>query len=344
MRIGINILYLIPGRVGGTETYARELIPYLAKKHELIIFCGREAAPTFSGPNIQVVTLPIYSESRAMRLLAEQTILPILCITKKIDVLFSLGYSAPFIHPCPSVVTIHDLNWYYHPEDFTWLERTIWQFLVRGSAKFSNHIITDSAFSADSIQKILGIKKSKVTSILHGVPKIINTMPTDLGYPYLFTVMADYPHKNFSTLLQVFAQLKLKFPTLHLVVCGLGRKIVDHKENVKILGYVTRAELASLYRGAKVFVFPSAYEGFGYPVLEAMSYGTPVVSSSSSSLTEVVGDGGILVESYAVAQYVKAISQLLDSESLRNKMIAKGNKRVSELKWSDTATKTLEIL
>lgn len=344
MLIGLNLLYLIPGKVGGTETYARELIFHLSKTHQLVLFCGRETAPTFTqSKNIQVITLPINSNNRLARILAEQILLPIYSLRYKLDVLFSLGYSAPFLHPCPSVVTIHDLNWHYHPEDFSPLNRFAWEWLTRLSARFSDHVITDSQYSRESLIQVLGLRKEKVTAILHATPTVLPTSKQTSQLPYIFTVLADYPHKNLASLLAAFARISSKRADLDLVICGLGNQPSSSKR-IKYLGYVTRVKLAELYAEAEVFVFPSAYEGFGYPVLEAMSYGTPVVSSRATSLAEVVGDGGILVDPYDVGSYVKAITKLLGSKKERSNWIKRGRQRASELKWEDTAKATLDVL
>lgn len=344
MLIGINLLYLIPGKVGGTETYARELVSHLSADNKLIIFCGKETSQTFRvSKNIQVITLPVYSSNRVARIIVEQTLLPLMAAKYKIDVLFSLGYSAPFIHSCPSVVTIHDLNWYYHPEDFGLINRLVWNLLTRLSAKFSDHVITDSTSSAKSIIAVLGINATHVTSILHATPGLLDTPAKKSKRPYLFTVLANYPHKNLKTLLEVFEIVSRDNPNLDLVICGLGKQ-ASSTDQIKYLGYVSRTELASLYKGAFAFVFPSAYEGFGYPVLEAMSYGTPVISSNATSLAEVVGDGGILVDPYDVAGYVAALERVIKSKSVRDQLIAKGTKRSRELKWESTAKHTLTVL
>jgi glycosyltransferase involved in cell wall biosynthesis len=344
MLIGINLLYLIPGKVGGTETYARELIPHLAKNNQLILFCGRETAQTFDeSENIKVVTLPLFSVNRVARLLAEQTLLPLFALFHRVDVLFSLGYSAPVVHFQSSVVTIHDLNYHYHPEDFNLINRLMWQVLTVLSAKSATHVITDSSSSAKSIVKVLGIKSGNVTSILHATPTVLNVPIKQTRRPYLFTVLGNYPHKNLKTLLEAFDHISEEYPRIDLVICGLGKQ-ASSTTRIKYLGYVSRRELASLYKGALAFVFPSSYEGFGYPVLEAMSYGTPVISSNATSLAEVVGEGGLLVDPYDVKGYVEAISQVIKSKDLRVKLINRGKKRAGTLKWENTAKQTERIL
>ncbi|GAB4028096.1 MAG: glycosyltransferase family 1 protein [Candidatus Microgenomates bacterium] len=361
MRIGLNILYLIPGGVGGTETYARHLISALIKQlkseDELIIYATRETAPTFTETKqLRVVTLPIYARNRVLRLLAEQILLPFYLLHDHIDVIFSLGYSSPILHPCPAVVTIHDLNWYYHPEDFGGIEKLVWQILTTTSAKTSNHIISISHATTDSLMRVLHIPDTKITTILHGSPekKMVKEGKSIIELPYLFTVLAGYPHKNLITLLQAFKEITKTNNELVLVVCGLSGRadsksqkyIRDNglENKVKILGYVDDNTLCNLYQNASIFVFPSAYEGFGIPVLEAMSYGVPVVSSNAFSLAEVVGNGGILVDPYNVAAYIGAVSKILKDSILRKDLIKRGQKRASELKWEKTATITLKII
>lgn len=368
MNIGVNILYIIPDKIGGTETYARNIIPALSKKlrrgDKLILFAGYETAPTFpTTHNIEIITLPVRSANRLARILAEQFLLPLYCVYYKVNIMYSLGYSAPFLHHCPSVVTIHDVNWYYHPEDFSPVNRLIWEYLTRLSAITSDHIVTDSKYSANSIVNILRVPLQKVTPILHGVPAPIklskkeateNLAKLKIKKPFILTVVAGYPHKNLSTLLKVFAIIAPKYKSLLLVVCGLGGKAdisnlklmknLGLHARVKILGYVDRKVLASLYLNTEVFIFPSAYEGFGYPPIESMSYGAPVVSANSSSLPEVVGNGGYLVDTYAVEQYVKSIETILTNKHLRNELVRQGKERIRKLNWEKSASDILLIL
>ncbi len=235
--------------------------------------------------------------------------------------------------------------------------------MVRISAATASHIITDSVSSAASIRSILKLDDKHVTPILHGAPRTIVLTPSNVratltkygvNKPYLFTVVSGLPHKNLHSLIHAFQILHSTYPKLNLVVCGLGglsaqsnQKLIKEKglqARVKLLGYVTSEELGVLYHSADIFVFPSAYEGFGYPVVEAMSYGAPVVSSNAFSLREVVGSGGILVDPYDIPDYVKSISMLLKSATLRQDMITRGTLRVSELKWDLTAQQTLAVL
>lgn len=361
MRIGLNILYLIPGGVGGTETYARHLIDAMTKQlkkgDELVIYASRETAPTFrEAKQIRVITLPIYARNRLLRLLAEQLLLPLYLIRDRINVIFSLGYSSPFLHLCPAIVTIHDLNWYYHPEDFDWVERIAWKFITVISAFSATKIVSISQATTNSLTSILNIPSSKISTILHGAPQRYKGKKGKKLFDsdYIFTVLAGYPHKNLITILKAFKIVSRKYKELLLVICGLSGKadysseqyIKDSnlEKKVKILGYVDNLTLSNLYQHAIIFVFPSAYEGFGIPVLEAMSYGVPVISSNAFSLKEVVSIGGITVDTYNVNSYVESINLLLGSSKERQSLIISGYERISRLKWDKAATEYLDIL
>lgn len=354
MRVGINVLYLIPNHVGGTETYARGLIEELEKsdKHnEYYIFCNKENFSTFKAhKNIHPVLVPITASNRALRLLLEQILLPIFAKLYKLDLLHSLGYTTPFFMPCKSIVTIHDLNWYYHPEDFSLARRIVWKFMVKNSAKSADLIIADSFATEKSIKDVLSIKNSKIKVVYPGTPKP-NSKEEKYGTvetlrPYILTVSAAYPHKNLITLLKAFNLAINKISYINLIIVGLGGKakgeikkyLVDHKleDKVHIAGYVDNAHLAYLYKSASCFVFPSAYEGFGFPVLEAMSHGVPVISSNAYSLREVVGNSALLFKPYDFEKLTENIIKLFRDDKLKEKYKKLGNSRVNEFSWHES--------
>lgn len=367
MRIGINLLYLIPGVVGGTETYARELIqslvPQLSQNDELIVFCSRETATTFKPrPKLRVVALPFYSHNRIARILAEQILLPIACQKNEIDLLLSLGYTQPFFLPCESIVTIHDLNWHYHPEDFSLTARLLLQLLVTISVNRSSAIIAISSATKQSLVKVLAVDPNKISVIYHGMTKsvidkrMLKQVRERFSLPnkYLFTVLSHYAHKNLETLITAFLIIQKDQPDLHLVIAGTGtdgaKKLRANylnklgNQNIHQLPFVTTQELATVYQESKVFVFPSAYEGFGLPVLEAMRCGAPVLSSNAFSLKEVVSNAGILIDPYDIAGYVKNVKKLLSSKQIRNKYIRKGFHNVDIYDWNICSQQTLSLI
>lgn len=367
MRIGINILYLIPRVVGGSETYARQLIKSILSQigddDELVLFCSRETSTTFkSDQKLLIVTLPIYSQNRVARLIAEQVSLPILCYKYGINLLLSLGYTQPCFLPCKSVVTVHDLNWYHHPEDFNLIPRLFLQLLVTMSAKRANAVIAISKSTKQSLVKVLSIDPKKIVVIYHGMTQpLIDGRAAKLvrekfSIPnkYLFTVLSHYAHKNLATIIQAFIAVQKNASDLHLVIAGTGTgdAKMSRTNYLKQLGnphihqlpFVTDQELAAVYHGSEIFVFPSAYEGFGLPVLEAMSHKVPVISSNAYALKEVVGSGGILVDPYNVEQYILSIKKLMKSNMLRQKYIKAGVEQVSNFTWDKCGSETLSLI
>lgn len=367
MRIGINLLYLIPDVVGGTETYAKELIAALlsqiGESDELVAFCTRESSTIFSSqPKLRIHILPFHSQNRIARIIAEQTLLPFYSLKEGIDVLLSLGYTQPLLLPCKSVVVIHDLNWKYHPEDFSLIPRIFLQFLTTLSARRSSAIIAISQATKTSIVEHLSIDPNKISVIYHGMTQSVNhegaisITRKKYGLPkkYLFTVLSHYVHKNLETLVGAYEAIGKDEASLHLVIAGTGTgnakrlraKYIKETGNPKIhlLPHLTNQELAALYQGAEIFVFPSAYEGFGLPVLEAMSHQTPVISSNAYALKEVVASGGILVDPYDVEQYIIAIKQLLKNKTLRQKCIQAGVRQVSKFTWEKCGKETLSLI
>ena len=363
MRIGLNLLYLIPNKVGGTETLARELVRGLAKldkKNAYYIFCNNENYPTFSDTSrIRRILIPINARNRALRLMVEQTVLPFVAQKYQLDVIHSLGYITPLACRCRKIVGIHDLNWYYHPEDFGLIERNVLRLLVTLSAKMSDKIIALSQASKKSIVKVLKVKKDKVEVLYGCTPKLATPGPRKslvkfgIDKKYLFTVLAAYPHKNLIGALRAFRILIEKGHDILLVVAGLGGRASDLTstyikqakigDRVKILGYVESKDLSTLYKYCDVYIFPSLYEGFGIPILEAFSFGKPVVSSGSFSLKEVVGNAGIVTDASKPKIFAHDIERVLKNKTLRAKISLLGNKRTLLFSSSRMAKKAVHI-
>jgi len=279
-------------------------------------------------------------------------ILPFYCFKYKIDVLHSLGYSSPLITSCKKIVTIHDLNWYFYPEDFSFLEKLAWKISTTISAKFSDHIITDSISSKNDLEKYFSVS-NKITAILCGSPKKV--LPINISKilkkykikkKYLFTVLGPYPHKNLNTAIVAwknFSSSRKDKNLIQFVVCGTKSNFIDEKNNIVYLPHLSKEELATLYRGAHVFIFPSLYEGFGFPPIEAMSYGIPVISSDSASLAEVVGRGGILIKTNDANLYSKELKKIWDNEEKVFDLSKKGLSWVKKFTWEDAAKFTMDI-
>jgi glycosyltransferase involved in cell wall biosynthesis len=370
MRVGINALYLIPGGVGGTETYLRNLVRALQRidrDNEYLIFTNAESAGTFalSAPNFREVASRLRATSRPARIVWEQTVMPVQARygrRGRVDVLHSAGYTAPLLPGCPSVVTIHDLNYHYFPED--WSRAALWanRVLIPLAARRATRIVTDSRASGRAICDVLRVREDKVDVVHLGVDgNLVATGADDErevrrkhGLPgrFILCVTASHPHKNLGGLLRAYDMAAAGWPEAPpLVVVGIkGRHQSSLEETlarrqgpgrVVLTGWVDARELAALYRAAMLFVFPSRYEGFGFPVLEAMTAGTPVVSSNATSLPELVGDAGLLVDPDDAAAMADAIRRVAADDSLRRDLVARGARQAALFTWDAAAARTI---
>lgn len=356
MRIGINILFLIPGRVGGTETYSRGLINSLCDRGglELIVFGNKENKGYFNHPKIKEVTLPFSAENRPLRLFWENLILPFYCLFYRVEVLHSLGYTAPVLKFQPSIVTIFDLNWYFHPEDFGLVARKAWELFIRLAAHRADHIVTSSNFSKKSIQRLLKVDGSEITVVYPGVPEMpANISTIGIKRPFIFTATASYPHKNLVRLIEAFSIFSKRLPQFHLVISGLRvtnngemeNKIKDLGLTDKIddLGWVSKEQLAYLYKNCLFFIFPSLYEGFGFPVLEALSQGVPVASSRATSLPEVYGKAALTFDPVDTEQMAKTMIRLSTNDKLRISLSKEGIKQSKKFSWAKAGQECYKI-
>jgi glycosyltransferase involved in cell wall biosynthesis len=352
VRIGINALYLIPGEVGGTETYARRLVAHLPRPgDEIVLFSNAEAVDTWGALDVEVVRCPVRARSRPARLVYEQTILPVQC--RGLDVLHSLGYTAPLVAPCPTVVTLHDLNYHFHPED--WSQAALWanRVLVPAVARASTRVLTISQSSADAIARVLGVERSRLDVVYHGVDGNVvdgGALPSGIAPGYLLSVTATHPHKNLDVLLAAYERLRAAWvdaPPLVLVgIAGRQHEEVARRAargGVTMMGWVDDATLGALYRHAGAFVFPSRYEGFGFPVLEAMSAGVPVVSSNATSLPELYGDAALACDPDDVAGFATAMQRASTDRPLRESLIQRGRVRAATFTWARAAEQTRAV-
>lgn len=363
IKIGINLLYLIPGKVGGTETYAKGLIEGLRevdKVNEYYLFCNRENRNHFTETgNFKVVALQLKASNRAARVLYEQLVLPFQTLKYEIDVLHSLGYVAPFVNFCPSLVSIYDLNWHFHPEDFSISENRALKFLVPNSAKACDLVVTSSNSSKKAIVDVLGVSKRNVKVVYGGVPKlkkpysISRLKKLGIDRKYIYTVSASHPHKNLITLLKAFLILKDDGYDVDLVVVGLrGRAQGDVLEfiknnklskRVKIMGWVSDKDLSTLYKYSEVVAFPSLHEGFGFPLVEAFVSGKPVVSSDYFSLKEVAGNAAVLIDPLRPDEIADGLKKVLDNPEYKKQLARKGKERSTLFSWEKSARETLKL-
>jgi glycosyltransferase involved in cell wall biosynthesis len=364
MKIGINLLYLLPGVVAGTETYAAGLLYGLAEidwRNEYVVFVNRESEswPLPGAVNFTRVVCPVRAAGRASRYLFEQVRLPRLLAQYHIDVVHSLGYVGPLVAPCPSVVTIHDLNYITLRHTMPGVKRTVLHFFSIQSARRANHVITVSDFSKREICRTIKLNPGKITVTHEGAMRdgasnsSENWMELTRRYrirePYVVAFGGRTLHKNIPHLIRAFALVKDGFPH-SLVLIGhipsnvdLATESKEIRDRVTLTGYVPEEHILPLLSHADLFVLPSLYEGFGLPVLEAQQAAVAVACSTAGSLPEVGGDGAIYFDPASVEQIADTIRRCLADATLRSQLILKGRENLARFSWDKTARETLSV-
>ena len=257
------------------------------------------------------------------------------------DLFFSPGYNTPLFCPAPFVFTIHDLTHIHCPESSSPRNRLYYATVMKRACRRSARILTVSEFTRNEVISWSGVSAETVVNIGNGVDSIFRPEGDSYGFPfpYLLSVSNRKPHKNEFRIVEAFANADLD-PRIHLVFTGhptakLARSIKDRAvwTRVKFVGVVEEERLPSLYRGAEALIFPSLYEGFGLPIVEAMACGTPVVTSSITAMPETAGDAALLVDPRSVEEISGAIEQVVGDSSLRQDLRRRGITRTAQLTW-----------
>jgi glycosyltransferase involved in cell wall biosynthesis len=366
IRIAIDA-HTVGTKLGGNESYAVNLIESLAEIDNVnqytIYVTTSEARERFSSrwPNFKVrSTLPHTPLIRIpLTLSAELRKNPI-------DVLH-VQFTAPPFCPCPVVVSIHDLSFEHLPQTFKRRSRTQLRLTVRHSARRAARILSLSQHTRRDIIETYGINPERVTAIPLAAPDHFGPITDNrelqrvrhnygIDGDYILSVGSIQPRKNLARLVRAFASLRgewsaAKLPKLVLV--GKCAWLYDEtlraleetnvKDAVVLTGYVPESDLPALYSGALCFVYPSYFEGFGLPPLEAMKCGAPVIVGNRTSLPEVVGDAALSVDPFDVDAIATAIKKLINDSALRKELSVKGQTRAKQFSWRETARQTLVV-
>lgn len=366
MRIAIDA-HSVGAKLAGNETYAVNLIEALAEidqvnKYTLYV-TRREAIERFGGrwPNFAVVrTLPHSPLVRIpVTLSAELRRHPV-------DILH-VQFTSPPLVPCPVVVSIHDLSFEHLPETFKRRSRMQLRLTVRRSARKAAHILALSESVRQDIIDTYHISPERITTIplaasAHFRPisneKELERVRHTYGIAgdYILAVGSIQPRKNLARLVRAYSCLRDQLPGVKLPTLVLaGKKAWLYGETlhaikqsgvgdqILLTDYVTETDLPALYSGALCFVYPSYFEGFGLPPLEAMKCGTAVIVGNRTSLPEVVGDAGLLVNPFDESEIAGALARLIDNPNLRRQLSVKGLERARKFSWQETARRTLEV-
>ncbi len=363
LRIGVNALYLIPGGVGGTEIYLRNLLPALASLNpadEYIVYTNRETgadlAPALD--NVRVAPQPVRAANRPARILWEQTGLPVAAARDRVAVLFNPGFTAPVLCSCPSVTVFHDMQHKRHPEYFRWFDLPAWRFCLWASAHRSRVLLADSEATRRDLLACYRIPERRIRMVSLGVDprffEIARERQRVQIQPYFLCVSTLHPHKNLERLIRAYARFRERCPGFRLVIAGMRGFHSDAVErliaslnlgaSVELTGWVPREELYKLYLRAFAFVYPSTFEGFGLPPLEAMAAGVPAACSSIEPLSSTVGDAAFQFDPSDDSAVLEALVRLAADNGLRARLAAAGPERARLYSWKKTAELTLDAL
>jgi glycosyltransferase involved in cell wall biosynthesis len=365
MHVGLNLIYLVPGETGGMETYARELIPALVAEQpslRLTAFINRESAEAKEGPwhDVANVTVPVRARRRTEWVRGEQQLLPRLAARGGVDLVHSLASTAPAWGSFRRVVTIHDAIYRIYPEAHFGMRSLAMRVLVPLAARRSHRIIVPSRTTHDDLVRLLKVPSEKIDVVAEGIGSTgsapaLSERDTRARYALdnrlvVLATSAKRPHKNLPRLLAALALIpQARRPVLVLTgystphEAELRQRIAELglETDVRLVGWVTLAELEGLYRTAACFVFPSLYEGFGLPVLEAMSRGVPVACSDRGSLEEVAGGAARLFDPEQPEAIAAAIESLLYDAGEAERYRSAGRARAATFSWRATARATL---
>jgi glycosyltransferase involved in cell wall biosynthesis len=367
LRLGIDGRELIKEGMTGIGRYLCNFLEFALKArpgHTFILYGNQNTKVDFGSPNLKIEIIPEKNTFFWDHITLSR------CISKdSVDIFFSPFDKAPIFSSIPVISTVHDLLFSMVSEKGyrnRYFYNTIYLLLRRAIANKAHLIITVSQHSKEDIIQKWGIPGDKVKVIPNGVSKrfrpvesfeLIGNIREKYGIKkdYILYVGNFRPHKNVPTLLEAFAKLPTKLrDNYQLVLTGkldrYSTRLREMINNLRLDGEVVfirmvyEEDLPALYSGAMIFVFPSLYEGFGLPPLEAMSCGTPVICSNVSSLIEVVGDSGVLVDPAESKNFVDAMELLLSNRSLRDTFRYKGLQRAKKFSLEHTAKKLLETI
>ncbi len=348
--------------------YARELLPRIFGAEpgtSFIVYLNDSGYRSFVGLDwpecVKLKRIRVSGTGRTTRVLCEATVLPAIAWRDRLDVLHSLGNSAPLLSRTKLVTNVHDIIYKHFPDTHSRLMRIGQSLIVPASVRWSDRIITLSEFTKRDLVSAFQVSPKKIDVTPAGCGQSRKVVPSNeqslrnrfhLGKsPIMFSVLAKRPHKNILRLMEAVSKISnMEQPIL--VIPGyptsFENEIKDKaaslglQERLRLCGWLSDEDLEGFYQAAGIFVFPSLYEGFGLPILEAMQRGIPVACSNTSSLPEVAGDAAVYFDPYDVDDMAKALLKLLTDKKERNRLVQAGHERAALFTWDKTASKTVD--
>ncbi|MGH2714446.1 MAG: glycosyltransferase family 4 protein [Thermoleophilaceae bacterium] len=360
MKVALNLSFLAPGEIGGMETYARELAHSLSTRDDLeLVLLGNRLLDD-GWPDVERVALPVDPRRRIEWVLGDQRHVPRAASRVGADIVHSLASTGPASGRFVRVTTIHDLNYKLVPETHFGLRGLGMRVLVPLAARRSHRLLVDADSTRSDLTRHLGVPPDKVDV----VPLAVRVPPDPPVTPepelrerfglgeraIVLSPSAKRPHKNIARLLRAVAAMAPDrrpavvvpgYPTPHEDELRELATMLGIAHLVRLLPWVAAADLEGLHRASACVIFPSLYEGFGLPVLEAMARGVPVACSNRSSLPEVAGDAALLFDPEDVDAIRSATEELLADTALAARLRTAGRERAASFTWERTADLTV---
>lgn len=368
MRLGINV-YLLSTTHTGIQHYIRALVPELVARalpaHEVVLYGEPSQLPLPTDERVRWVPAIRPLRSGAQRVLWEQTILPRLLRRDRVDTFFSPAFILPIRWRGEGVVTVHDMNFEVSPQTIHPVRRAYLRAITRQSVHRACGVIAVSRATAEDIMRLYGVPDGQIAVIPYGLDATFapaNARHMEplvreryrLPEEFLLFVGTLEPRKNLPRLLEAYtlANRRASLPPLVLVgapgwqherILTQARRL-GIEGQLRFAGYILRENLPGVYAAARALLYPSLYEGFGLPPLEAMGCGTPVLASNVSAMPEVIGDAGVLINPCDVQEMADGILRIAQDETLRQRMVERGLERAQQFRWDEVARQTLWVI
>lgn len=362
IRIGINGRFLV-ARKTGVQRVAYNLIKSIVqfdRQNEYFIFTGQEYTTDFglSQSNVHFILSPIHSGNLIKNYYWEQIELPRLAKKYEVQILHNPANIGPLFYKGASIINIHDLCFLVNPSWYSFSFQTLYKMIIPQISRNANKVITNSNNSKNDILRYLGCPIEKVALIYWAVEELFtghqNYLDPTFEYKdYILYVGSVEPRKNIKRLLSAYEKLRRDHREIKtkLIIIGCSNPVFRDEQfqirgfasDILFKGYVSDLELVNYYYHAMVCIYPSLYEGFGLPPLEAMACKTPVITSNRASLPEVVGDAAITIDPNNIEDMSESLYRVLTNEALRDRLIAMGLERVAEFSWKKAGKATLRV-
>jgi hypothetical protein len=363
MKIGIDAREFVAGQMTGIGRYLWHFLQHATTSkdpHEYVLFCNQKTHIPHDLPKLKKVII-----TENIRQVWDQVLLPLNIAREKIDVFLTPYFKAPLFLPSKMVLIINDLIPLFFPEEHSPLGRLYFRFMSATAARRATRIMTISGHSRGDIVKFLRLPADKIMVIHLGVEERFRSSDIrkeeirrkySLPQEFILYVGNLSPHKNVRSLIKSYASLPFSLRENYKLVMGASRsgkyfsdideviREMELTQDVLFTGFIEPEDLPSVYYMSSVFAFPSFYEGFGLPPLEAMACGCPVVSSNASCMPEILGDAALFFNPYHVEEISQAIRHMLEDENLRNRFRQKGLERAKLFTIEKMTSRMLDVL